>query len=83
MQPSRTYRRTLAKFTESQSLEAQSYNQGVKDAFVNVLTSGDDDHWTEFHLREDGNASLSWYVDLHSCPPDWPEAPSQIENSVD
>ena len=83
MQSSHTFRKNLAKFTESQSLEANSYNRGVKDAFANVLTSGDDDHWTELNLREDGNGNRYWYVDLHSCPPDWPEAPSQVENSVD
>ncbi len=80
MQPSRTYRRTLAKFTYSQGPEAKSYNQGVKDAFANVLSSGDDDHWTEFHLRKDGNGNLNWCIDLHSCPPHWPESPTQTKD---
>ncbi len=70
MQSSHTFRANLAKFTESQSLEAKSFNRGAKVAFANVLTSGDDNHWTELHLREDANGNRCWYVDLHSCPPE-------------
>lgn len=62
------FRRNLRKYTESQGELAKAFRDGVETAFCNTLTTGDDDHWTELELREDGNKNLSWYVDLYSCP---------------
>ena len=72
---SRTFRKTLCKFTGTAGSLAAEYNRGVKAALSAVLTSGDDDYWTEVSYRPDGNGQNSWYVDLHSWPPDWPESP--------
>lgn len=62
------FRKTLKKFTESQSELAKTYRDGVEAAFCETLTTGDDEHWTDLDLRKDGNGNLSWYVDLYSCP---------------
>jgi len=73
-----TERRTLCasvKFTGNQSDQANAYRDGIEFALKHTMTSGDDDHWTELEYRKDGNGNLSWYVELHSCPPDWPESP--------
>ena len=70
---SRTLRESV-KFTESRASEAKSYRDGINFALKHVLNSGDDAHWTRLYLDIDGNGNLSWYVELHSCPPDWPEA---------
>ena len=71
---SRTLRESV-KFTGNQADQAKAYRDGVDFALKHTLTSGDDDHWTELEYRKDGNGNPSWYVELHSCPPHWPESP--------
>jgi|15BtaG_2_1085339.scaffolds.fasta_scaffold00099_42 hypothetical protein len=69
-----TFRCNLAKYTGSRGVEAHAFRAGVDEAFRQTMTTADDCHWTALKLREDENGAVSWYVDLHSCPPHWPEA---------
>jgi hypothetical protein len=62
------FRKNLFKFSENQGERAKSFQEGAEAALREVLTTGDDQYWTELILRPDGNGNLSWYVDLYSCP---------------
>ena len=62
------FRKNLRKYTENQGESAKEFRDGVESAFCEILTTGDDEHWTELELRKDGNGNLAWYVDLYSCP---------------